>query len=77
MKLKNVFSAIVMLMVILLSSCDNNQDSNRSVPASGVSAQDLLTATLSSKISAESKSSTISETTNSIERVNLGVTGDL
>ncbi|MBC7845153.1 MAG: DUF3494 domain-containing protein [Flavobacterium sp.] len=71
MKLKNVFSAAAMLAVVLLSSCDNQE----SYPTASAATQEtLLTAPLTSEISAES--SINSELSNPVRAVNLGVAGD-
>lgn len=73
MKLKNVFSAVAMLAVVLLSSCDNEE----SYPtASAATPETLLTAPLSSGISAESNLNIITELSNPVRGVNLGVAGD-
>lgn len=76
MKLNNVFLALAMLTVVLLSSCDSNQDSYPSSSASSSTPESLLTVPLSSEISAVSKTGIDSEISNSLEGVNLGVAGD-
>jgi hypothetical protein len=72
MKLKNVFSTTALLMVVLLSSCDSNQES---YPATAsASTPEVLSATLlSSEISTAAKNS---ETSNTIKGVNLGIAGN-
>ena len=64
---------MAMLTVVLLSSCDSDQDSYPS-SASSATPESLLTASLSSEISAESGIN--SEISNPIEGVNLGVAGN-
>jgi hypothetical protein len=73
MKLKNVFSILAMLAVVLLSSCDNQESSPT---ASAATPETLLTAPLSAEISAESKSTINAELSNPIKEVNLGVAGN-
>jgi hypothetical protein len=75
MKLKNVLSAVAMLMVVLFSSCDNNQES---YPATAsASTPEVLSATqLSSEISAAAKTSLPSEKGSSVKAVYLGVAGN-
>lgn len=75
MNLKNVFTTVAVLMVVLLSSCDNNQESYPAT-ASASAPEALLTAPLSSEISAVTKSGLSSEISNPIEGVNLGVAGN-
>jgi hypothetical protein len=75
MKLKNVFPTLAVLMVVLLSSCDNNQESNPAT-ASASTPEALLTAPLSTGISAESKSGLQSLKISPIKEVNLGVAGN-
>jgi hypothetical protein len=72
MKLTNVFSTLAVLAVVLLSSCDSDQESYTSSSAS----KSFLTAPLSSAISAESKTSINSEVSNQLAGVNLGVAGN-
>lgn len=77
MKLKNVFSALVILMVVLLSSCDNNQESYPSPTAFIATPESALTASFSPEISASlKKSGSYSENSNIKGGVNLGVAGD-
>ena len=67
-----MFSTLAVLAVVLLSSCDSDQESypSSSTPKS------FLTAPLSSAISAVSKTGTTSESSNAIKEVNLGVAGN-
>jgi len=65
---------MAVLMVVLLSSCDNNQESYLS--PSAIIPESLLTASLSSGTSAESGSNINSEISNPIKGVNLGAAGN-
>jgi len=65
MKIINVFSAVAMLAVVLLSSCSSDQES---YPSS--------TASLTSGVNAELKTGVNSEISNQLAAVNLGVAGN-
>jgi hypothetical protein len=71
MNIKNVFSTVALLAVVLLSSCDNNQESYPAT-ASASTPEALLTAPLTTEL----KSGSLSAKTNSIKGVNLGVAGN-
>jgi hypothetical protein len=71
MKLKNLFSTMALLVVVLMSSCDNNQESYPAT-ASASTPGALLTAPLSTEL----KSGHHSVKVASIKGVNLGVAGN-
>lgn len=71
MNIKNVFSTLALLAVVLLSSCDNNQESYPAT-ASASTPEALLTAPSTTEL----KSGYQSAKTNSIKGVNLGVAGN-
>ncbi|TRX20986.1 DUF3494 domain-containing protein [Flavobacterium franklandianum] len=75
MKLKNVFPAVAMLMVVLFSSCDNSQESYPEATTTQKASLSLET-TASSEVAAVSKTSSNSKTANPIRVVDLGVAGD-
>jgi len=73
MKLKNVFSAVAMLMVVLFSSCDNSQES---YPEATTTTKASLEAAISPEVAGVSKTSLASKKGNPIRGVNLGVAGN-
>src|SRR3970282_130197 len=72
MKLKNTLSALAMLSVVFLSSCNNDIDENSTANTSAVAKSDGST----SDIYAVNETYNIVPASGSLNAVNLGIAGD-
>ena len=72
MKLKNTLSALAMLSVVFLSSCNNDTDENSTANTSAVAKSDGSTST----IYAVNETYNLQPTNGSLNPVNLGIAGD-
>jgi len=72
MKIRNVFTTMAVLLVVLMSSCDQNNDTT---PPSGT-AQVANSVALTSKVSAVGKSVNGKTKSGSLAAVNLGIAGN-
>ncbi|TDD98445.1 ice-binding protein [Flavobacterium cellulosilyticum] len=72
MKIKNFLSILAMLMMVLLTSCNNNQESYSSPTASATTPESLVTAALTTKSTGDLSL----KNANLLKGVDLGVAGD-